>query len=80
MITSPYKTFQNPDSQKGWPLNPPTSCMATCLWFCDGLVYGAHILFHWELAIQVTCCFQVSLQVALETQGEKIYTKVQKRG
>lgn len=80
MITSPYEASPNPNSEKGWPLNLPTSCAAAYLLFHVVLVCGGHILLHWELVIQVTCCFQRSLQVVLETQGEKVLYKGKEKG
>ena len=59
MITSPQKALQNPDSEKGQPLNLTTSCMAACLLFPAVLFYDGHIPLYQELAIQVTCRFQL---------------------
>lgn len=80
MMTSPSEAFQNPDSERGWPLNPPTSCVAACLLFHAGLVCGGHIQFHWELAIQVTRCLQQGLPGPWKLRVRRIYTKVKRKG
>lgn len=80
MMTSPHEAFQNPDSEKGWPLNPPASCVAACFLFHAGLVCGGHIQIHQELTTQVTWSFQQGLQWPWKLRVRRIYTKVKRKG